>query len=302
MTGDFFQELARNKRTPPPANPGRARKIGSLLGGLIGLAYGFVSQSINSLYLPQVAFAHYPFGYAGNILAWTMGGSLVGLACAWPRETVAGGIRGSVAFTCLFELRIGLVQIPQLMAGAGSILSLFNFLTLGLVLIFSIPLTLLLRVAVEIQNDYADKKWSSWIRLRAPVALLVLAVSVAAIFYRYPSDVLKAMDEINTSIQDTLAANSPDAVPAALRTEGQFIQEIRASKPAYTIELGDYFEGLDDQAVLPDAFVILARFNDGWTLACQYERQATLIDCKSFPPKSAPGITDYRTQASAPRQ
>jgi len=76
------------------------RWAGLILGALIGLAFGGVSQAVNLLFLPGIPLYQPPFGPDGNLLLALLTGALLGLICAWverARDIVGRGYRGSPA-------------------------------------------------------------------------------------------------------------------------------------------------------------------------------------------------------------
>src|SRR5512147_736131 len=84
---DSFRATWQAKAALPPrpiATPGYRRRVGLLLGIVIALMYGFVSQVINKLAMPAVPFSQHPIGLIGNLVIIVISGMAIGLVCAVP--------------------------------------------------------------------------------------------------------------------------------------------------------------------------------------------------------------------------
>ena len=294
-TIEFFRDLARTKLAP--ADRPRASRVGLTglaLGALAGLAYGLLSQSINELLLPGIPLAHYPFGPLGNCALAIVVGALVGGVCALPAGSINGALAGALAMTVALEARgviinnLGIAQITRLdfaavtLAGAAT------------VLLFTLPVALLLRWAIDSQFE-SRRSALSWARLRGPLALAALACGAGALAC-YPADTRLALRDMNSLIQKGLKAATVSALPEPLRNESNVIDFMLSASSRYTLEESEdpvLRRGLGWLSRV-NSVIIVARFEGGWTLVCLHERGGPAPECRSFRPNQAPRVNDTR--------
>jgi len=257
------------------------RKHGLLLGGIAGVVFGLLSQFGNLFLLPGIALYQPPFGAAGNVLLWTVVGVTLGSVVAWSDSGVIGVIVGSLVAGVM-------LQISALLSGNMN-RDLFKKV-LGLLALYfelaaaSVPVLMLLRWAVDEQRQNYDLRLLSWQRLRAPLLLLALVVGVSSLWLTSPygRDLMKRMD---TLVQAGMAAASDEAAPAPLRDPlvGPFHAHAGGT---YTLE---YVTTDLTRYQIPYALrsryepaVVVARFSNGWSLACLYVSAEDEPFCKGF--------------------
>ena len=292
---DFFRDLARTKLAPSERPRAvRVRLSGLLLGALMGLAYGLLSQSINEMLLPGVPLAHYPFGALGNCALAIGVGALIGILCGWPQGSINGALAGALAMTAALEARgviinnLGIAQIARLDFAAITLAGA------AVLLFFTIPVALLLRWAIDSQFE-SRRPALSWPRLRGPLALAALACGAGALAY-YPGDTRHALRDMHALIQKGLKAASVAALPGPLRNENKVIDFMLSASPRYTLEESEdpvLRRGLGWLS-RANSVIIVARFEGGWTLVCLHERSGAAPECRSFRPNQAPRVNDMR--------
>jgi hypothetical protein len=290
----LIRELGRQKRLPDPPRPALTRWIGVIIGALTGLAFALVAQSTNRIALPGVPFAHYPFGFTGNCLAAAVGGGLCGLLCAWPKGGLNGATLAGVGMILFLELRAWLIQATPLAVMIQTIFSPFILLAAALAFIAALPLMLLMRWGIDIQGELAHQPVWAWQRVRVPLLVLILA-GCAGYLALYPREVRQALISTHTLIQHGLQAQAQAELPPVLRT--QQVREFRNNaNSTYTLE--ESHDNALRQDIVPLAdledIVIVARFRNGWVLACVFEAGSYYPRCKSYEPQFAPGINDIR--------
>jgi hypothetical protein len=286
-SSDFFLRLSREKvETPQPVRKSTRIVTGLTMGVLLGLVYALVTQFINSIFSPDVPFALYPFGLAGNIVASLVIWGVVGVLCAWPDSSITGAVVGCLT-TSAAVIMFALVAAPPTTESVmtqffSTSASLFSFLVFALL---NIPLMLLVRLAIDVQGELALQSLWSWRRLRAPLASFLLLGVVMSVLTLYDPNVRQAMVDMHVLIQKGRAVSDAAHLPSALRSVkvNDFLAHAGSN---YTLE-HTYDERYQrDLATVLDSggIVIVARFQNGWILACQFDLKYDMPLCKSYEP------------------
>ena len=258
------------------------RVFGLALGALLGLVYGLTSQTINRIILPGIPLYQPPLGPAGNTLLIALLGALLGMVAAWPTGSIAGTFAAStVAAGLLTFVSFLSVRLTEKNTSGMIVAALFILLPLiGLM----VPLLGLFRWVVNKEMEARREAASTWRHLRAPLALIAVFAVIGALSLFSPEarQELIAMDRL---LRDGLAAQSADALPAALRTEdvGDFLGQAQG---AYTLEWTqknlNRFRIPRPGRNFDSHAVVLARFANGWQLACLFVAPAEPPECKSY--------------------
>lgn len=158
-----------------------------------------------------------------------------------------------------------------------------NLLSFALFALLTTPLMLSVRWAIDIQIELASQPLWSWRRLRGPLAALLLLGAGMSVLTLYSEDVRQAMIQMHGLIQEGLTTSSKNDLPPALNTDDVHDFLVHA-KSNYTLE-----QSYDDQyqrdfaaTLSSDGPIILARFQNGWLLACRFSLQFKTLHCKSY--------------------
>ena len=280
---DGFRASWRAKAALPPspiATPRYRRVVGLVLGGVIAIVYGGVSQVINRLMLPDVPFTQPPLGLAGNLVLYVACGLAIGLACAWPERSTDGVMRGSLV-AVLTIIAQGLIANP--LRPGESPLTFTTILGFGLLFITAIPAMMLLRLAVDNQTEALDKPAWAWERSRVPLALAGLIV-IAGAFSIFPDHVQKAFVDLHTLIETGLNAGSSADLPTALRDANGVKGFLNFATADYALEQNSDFDLVSDLSLDNERgnTVLVALFKRGAILACAYNPHGERLRCKSY--------------------
>jgi len=244
----------------------RRRKHGLILGLVTGLVFGLFSQGINYAVLAGIEFYQPPLGALGNLLLWVLIGGGLGLVTAWSGSGIEGVILGSLA--------AGLLIVVSVLLTSNLSRSL-SLRLIGLSAVYlpfaagTLPLLALLRVAVNHQRDWYELHPLAWKRARLPLVLLLLAGAFGALWL-YPPEGRQELADMDRLIRTGLQGG---ALPAALQDElvGAFAQKAtsRYSLELVTQDLNRYQIPYSLRGLwVPQ--VVLARFSNGWALACLF--------------------------------
>ena len=270
--------------------PSHRRLFGLLFGAFTGRAFGLVSQNINYLFMPGVPVYRPPFGPAWNILLSVLVGALLGLITAWSSVNIKGVLLGSLS-AALF------VAISTFFGGTTSVEALTTRL-IGLLIIF-IPTTALLSVALIIFRWITDREedayrenihWKPPARLPriALPALFVLTAALLGLSALY-NDLARAVTpRMMELVEAAQLAQSTDQLPEPLRVE-RVRYAIKNINQNFTLQ---WDKDDRNQFAIPrpntspfDQSTVIARFENGYILACMYPDKTYEPRCVDFPPE-----------------
>ncbi|MBI5565664.1 MAG: hypothetical protein HY870_12290 [Chloroflexi bacterium] len=280
---DSFRAAWQAKAALPPrpiATPAYRRRVGLLLGIAIAVMYGFVSQVINKLAMPDVPFSQHPIGLIGNLVIIVISGVAIGLVCAAPERSSNGVVRASAV--------VVLAVIAQALAAYAAFSdplppALVAAIGIGLLYITALPAMMLLRLAIDNQTEALDKPVWAWERIRIPLGILAL-VSVAGAFAIYPQHVQTGFVDLQALIQSGLAVRDPADLPSALSEENNVGGFLDFATADYTLEQSLDFDLRSDLTFEDEVgnAIIVARFKRGAILACAYSPTGDRLRCKSY--------------------
>jgi hypothetical protein len=255
--------------------------VGLILGATIGVVYGFFSQAVNRLSLPDVPYAEYPFAMMIN---WAIGivlGAGIGLACAGPqlfsKAIIVGGIVTFLAV--MLQWLITQAKLTATLTPSPLWLIFLFFL-----FILAVVIAMLFRQAVDAQTEFADKPIWTWTRVRTLLVILVLS-SLAGSFSIYPNYVLQGLKDMHALIQSGLSVSDPANLASDLRKENRVVDFLSRADSNYVLEQNrnGYLESdLNKNQYDPGNIAIVARFKSGWRLACAYNSAGMRLHCKSY--------------------
>jgi hypothetical protein len=287
---EFYRSLYDQKQLKPDTKLGYVRVSGLILGALGGLIYCLVSQLVNTSSLPGIPLYFEPFGFTGNLAVSVIAGALLGLICAWPRNSVAGVGLAGLGILVAFLSNAILIRAFSLAYLQHPIITLLTFLSLGFSFLFLIPLMFVFRWVLRSQHDYSDEPLTSWFRLRSILTLLIL-LSLVGVLNQYSNETSEALKDMKTLVQYHLKTSGPARNYMDLKDNDflidfrQFANSNYLLSPVYDDQLISdlhYFAGFDGE-------VITASFDGGWKLACVFNRQLPATFCKGYLPEVSSG-------------
>lgn len=258
------------------------RWAGLILGALIGLAFGGVSQGVNPLLLPGIPLYQPPLGPIGNSLLALLIGMLLGLLCAWVEPSIPGILLSAgtgAALALIVATNTGRTPLFMLPATAIGIV----FLWLPFTGMF-FPVMALFRTAINKLTDSRKERLSlpahGWLPL-----LLVVAAGALGYTLVLTSPARAVMAHNQQMLTAGLAAASADELPAPLR--GKDVADFR-SNASRDYQLAWENKNLTVYAIPRPAgpeheiSVVIARFDNGWNVVCLYPNPQTEPRCRSF--------------------
>jgi hypothetical protein len=258
------------------------RLTGLVFGGVLGLAYGLVSQTINRAVMPGLPLYQPPLGPLGNTALGVAGGALLGVVAAWGEDSVVSTMLASAASAALIVGGSLLQARPTGNQLAAVVVNLV-FLVLpfwGML----VPIIAALRWGVNKLVEGHRDRTRIGSRLRVPIALvLVVGLVGATSLYRAEARLLLTRTDAllrenqQAAVTDALAAPlaGPDAGPFIERGKGPYTLawELRGIEKYRIPRPGKNFDSHS---------VVVARFKNGWNLVCLYVAVGETPLCKGF--------------------
>lgn len=258
------------------------RCAGLILGALIGLAFGSVSQGVNSLFLPGIPLYQPPFGPIGNSLLALLTGALLGLICAWVEPSVPGILLSAgtgAALALIVAMNIGrtpLFVLPVTAIGA-------TFLWLPFTGMF-FPVMALFRTTINKLTDSRNERLTLPARGWLPLLLMIGAGALGStLILTLPARTVMAHNQ--QMLTAGLAAASADELPAPLR--GKDVADFLTNANG-NYQLAWENKNLTVYAIPRPAgpeheiSVVIARFDNGWNVVCLYPNPQTEPRCRSI--------------------
>ena len=258
------------------------RWSGLILGALIGLAFGSISQGVNPLLLSGIPLYQPPFGPIGNSLLALLMGALLGLLCAWVEPSIPGILLSSgvgAALALIVAMNIG--RTPLFMLPATAIGVVFLWLPFTGMLF---PVMALFRTTINKLMDSRNERLTLPSRGWLPLLLVVAAGALGwTLVLTAPARTIVARNQ--QLLTEGLAAASTDELPAPLR--GKDVDDFR-SHASRNYQLAWENKNLTVYAIPRPAgpeheiSVVIARFDNGWNVVCLYPNLQTEPRCRSF--------------------
>jgi hypothetical protein len=253
------------------------RRIGLILGALLGFTYGLVSLVGNRLMLPGIPLYQPPLGAFGDTLMFTAIGAVLGFLVAWPRSGVKGVFLMAAAAALGFVLLSIATGQNQGQTLAFQVVAAIS-LSLPIWGLF-VPIFAALRWVIG-QEEEAHRDGRAWRgRVLAPL-VLVLIVGLVAYSAVYPPRGRDALKAAQAMLSEAAATRTtPEALaqvpgfaenngaPYQLSWEGSDIARFRIPRPSRNFDLHS---------------AVIARYPSGWNLVCVYITAEEPPVCRGF--------------------
>jgi hypothetical protein len=259
------------------------RLTGLVLGMVLGLAYAIPSQAFNSLSLPAIPLYQPPFGALINILICAVLGGLVGLICAWPRGSLAGVLIAATSGSVFLLIAGSFYGGPMPSERIGRLAATLTVLLLPVVGFLGALFTAL-RWIINKQVEYHSDRVSWLRRLVIPILVVGVVVGLSAAVV-YPPEGQLRIKEMNALIQAGLQAGDAASVPPAFAKFGETFKQ--HATPNYSLQwitsdLIEWRTGLPAGYQEWQLSIVVARFEDGWLVACIFSPDEAPAHCRAY--------------------
>lgn len=268
------------------------RRMGVILGALLGLAFGVVTQMINRVAVPGIPLYQPPVGPFGNILLSGVMGAALGALTCYPASAALGILLGGLA-SLVGILVYMLLRLGSLGFGGALVSSVIFSVPMAWL---TIPVLALLRWVSERQVDAGRSGDSLLVRARLPVAI-ILVMAFLGSFELMPAEARGNLRQTDDMLRTGLSSASAAALPEPLR--GPYVTTFPpAQKTGYTLEWTRYdldrFNELRPPSNFDQHAAVIARFPGSYYLVCVYPTPRQQPNCASYDklPNKAPERRD----------
>jgi hypothetical protein len=249
---------------------------GLWFGALMLCIYAISAQWVNRITLPEIPFAEPPGGMLGYILSYALGGAIIGLVACWPDSMPVGGALGGIVAAVMIFILPWKAALQSQSAFIGTFfLTIFTFLPLA---IFLMPFSYTLRASVERLPRQIEGALAPG-RIWLPVLTIVLMVFLGS-FSIHSEDVQKSFVSMNRMILNGLKAPSEYQLPEPLLDVNGFMQNAQGKYTLEWDENADSFFGPRPATNRGASdYLIVARFENGFVMACVYAPNVKTPNC-----------------------
>jgi hypothetical protein len=249
--------------------------FGTMFGAWLGAVYAYFSQAINWIALPGVPLAPPGGDLTAYVLAHVMLGAVLGLVSSSPSNTWAGVVLGGVLGSLLSAIGSVSAQWGDATVVRTIILLLYTFLPLAVLLM---PLAYLIRRGVDAQVVDPDRPYLWARRYLVPGGLTLVAMVLASFSLLMP-EVRSAIRDMDQIIQRGMAAETVEQLPPSFQGVAGFQQNaVGPYQISYSDNPDDYL-GPRPVAGELSQVVVFAQFENGYLVACIYNRATTVPNC-----------------------
>ena len=253
------------------------RRLGLILGLVLGLGYSLSSNLINLIVLPDIPLlARWP-GPIGLIIISTLMFGALGLIAAWTEDALPGIIASALVGSLVSSIWI---IFNESFNRTGALIALF--LVFLPRVFFYLPFSWFVRWLMSKIEVSAHRNVSPARRWSYVFVSFLLAV-VAGIFSLYPTEVRQSLVKMDELVQLGMQATTHDELPRSLQSVEGFIANANGE---YNFTIGTDPDALPVQRPIVEygelePFIII-RFENGFRFGCVYS-----------PPYVVPACIDY---------
>lgn len=253
------------------------RRLGFVLGFVIGLAYAIVSNLINPIYMPGIPLYVPPPGTLGLIVLTALLYGVLGLIAAWTDESIPGVILS--VFVGSVVTSIWTIANEPSNRGVTLVLMFLVFLPR---MFFYLPLSLGVRWILS-KYEPSPYRVAAPVWKVFPVVIVVLIAMVSGLFSLENREARQSLIRMNELVQVGMQAGSRDELPEPLQPIQGFVSRAEGD---YTFYIGPDPDVLPVQRPMVEPGTIepfiIVEFDNGFRFGCVFS-----------PPYEDPACIDY---------
>lgn len=253
---------------------------GAITGALFALLNILTTNLVNKIFMPGIPLYN-PDASLVSVLSYTAAGALIGLVAVWPESTWVGVIYSGMVGGAMLYAQTWIRALTNPLGSVGSIF--WSFYTLLPMMVFFMPLGWLVRTAFfSLMGPNYNPLYRR--NLRMPILAIVLAVGLGAASL-YPMNVRTSFSKMKNLVDLGLQAPTHAEVPAAFEHAYDFPENTLGSYTLqYTTEIDLFQWHLPAAADSTNSYLIVARFENDYAVACVYGDNITTTICSNFNP------------------
>lgn len=255
------------------------RRLGLMLGLLLGVGFSVTSNFINRLVMPGIPLGSpWPGTFWLTVISIAMFGML-GLLAAWTEDSLPGIFLSAIFGTLVSSIWI-LISDSSNRIGTLIVILFFVFLPR---MFFYLPFSWLIRWLVDKLQYPSRGKEVAPARRLLPVVLSLLVVVFIGTLSRVSNEEQKSLTHMKELIEEGQLASSRDQLPNSLQNINGFVENAEGE---YTFSLGANPDVLPVQRPFvnygeEEPFVIV-RFQNGFRFGCVFPPPYVIPVCVDF--------------------
>lgn len=253
---------------------------GAITGAIFALINILTTNLINKLFMPGIPLFN-PEASLASVLAYVAAGAIIGLVAVWPDSAWVGTILAGMVGGVLMYAQTWVRALSNPSTSLGSVV--WSFYTLLPMMVFFMPLGWLVRTAFF---SFLGPAYNPLYKrdLRKPILAVILAFALGAASL-YPADVRTSFSRMKALVDLGLQAPSHAEVPAAFEHATDFPEETLGKYTLqYTGEIDLFQWHLPAAADSTNSYLIVARFENDYAVACVYGDNISTTICSNFNP------------------
>ncbi len=254
------------------------RRLGPIIGLLLGLGFSLTSNLINELYLPEIPlYVPWP-GTVGLIVLSTFLFGILGTLAAWTEETLPGVLLSALVGTLLSSIWSIITGVTR---SGGAYVVLFIILIPRM--FYYVPFALLVRSLVNRVDFHPRQRPMAPARRFLPVLIWFFVAAGLGGFSLHDPEVRQSLERMESLMAEGCQASRRSELPDPLQDVEGFTA---MAKGDYTYQIGD------DPDLLPvqrpfveygesEPFIIV-RFESGFRFGCVFSPPYIVPSCIDF--------------------
>jgi hypothetical protein len=252
--------------------------FGAFFGAWLGGVYALVTQAVNWLFLPGIPLAPPSGTLASYLVEFILIGALLGWICAIPAHRMAGVLLGGLVSALLISVMALRGTWGGEFFSATLILMLLTFMPL---VVLMLPISLAIRIGVDAQRVDPARPYL-WARRYAIPGLLTVLVVILGVLALYSREERSAFQYVQGMIQQSQLAASVAALPEPVREIPGFLENSRGAYQLSWSDRVDTFFGPVPIGSELSQFLIITRFENGYSFACVFSENRQIPNCAAY--------------------
>jgi len=253
--------------------------FGAFFGAWISVIYALISHAINQLFLPGIPLNSPAGGWANYLLEYLIMGVLLGVISTLPESRMAGVALGGVSTALLIGYRTVAPAWGFDSFGSTLIMVMLMFLPLAVLMM---PLAFFVRLGADAQERDPNRP-NLWPRRYLIPLILTLAAVVVGSLSLHSAQVRAAFRSMDQMVQQGLITAAGDKeLPVPLRDVKGFRSEARGPYTFMWSDRVETFFGPRPAGAELSQFLIITRFENGFTFACIFSENRSTPNCTNY--------------------
>ncbi len=252
--------------------------FGALFGAWVGGIYALVTQAINWLFMPSVPLTSPSGGFFWYLVQYIFLGILLGVISSYPENRIAGMALGGLVSTILLSILSLTNAWDQGIFSSTILLMMCAFMPLVVLLM---PIAWLIRAGVDAQR-IPEGQPNLWARKYLIPFFLTIVVIFLGTLSLYSKDHRLAIQALNGMILQGQQVGSTTELPKPLQDIPNYLEFAKGKYSLTWSDRLDTFMGPRPVGAELSQFLVIARFENGFSFACVYSSNRSNPNCAVY--------------------